>query len=112
MRPIELLRNSKIDVFLSKLPKRISNKLKGFFSDPDNYQTIGLWISSVVTALVSVGYAKLFHYAENGFHEILKINPYYSLLLCPFIFFLAWFIVYIYIDSYDVGANVSKYFSN
>lgn len=94
MKPFDILKNSEIDVFLSRLPKRISNKIKGFISDPDNYQTIGLWISSVVAALVSVGYAKLFHYAENGFHEILKINPYYSLLLCPLIFFLAWFIVY------------------
>lgn len=82
-----------LETLLTRLPSVTASRLKQFFSDPSNYQTLGLWISSIVAALISVGYAKLFTFAELGFHQLLVRIPYAALIVSPVLFFLAWLIV-------------------
>ncbi|MGE3974961.1 MAG: chloride channel protein [Bdellovibrionales bacterium] len=82
-----------LTALIKRLPQKPSKKIGEIFSDPTNYQTIGLWTSAFMAALISVVYAKLFHLAERGFHQILEVSPYAVLLLSPAFFVLAWLIV-------------------
>jgi H+/Cl- antiporter ClcA len=78
---------------ISELPSYNSERLKKFLSDTSNYQTVGLWFSAIAAALISVGYAKLFHLAEDSFHDVLKESPYLILIGSPILFFLSWLVV-------------------
>lgn len=83
----------KLEVFISRLPTVIANRVQRFISDPANFQNFGLWISAIVAALISVIYAKLFHFAEHRFNSILEHTPYLTFITSPFLFLVAWWLV-------------------
>jgi H+/Cl- antiporter ClcA len=50
-------------------------------------------VSAVLTALVAVGYAKLFHWMEDANLRILAHDPRWIFLTAPFSFLLSWWLV-------------------
>lgn len=83
----------KLARFLDRLPKVVLRRVERLISDPQNFHTLGLWISAVVAALVSVAYAQLFHLAELGFRYVMGKSPYLPFLLSPALFLIAWWVV-------------------
>jgi len=79
--------------FIDHLPTRFIDKINEIFSDPQNLKALGLWTSAVVAALISVAYAKLFHFAETGFDKISSKSSYVVFILSPICFLLAWWMV-------------------
>jgi len=51
-------------------------------------------VSAVLTALVAVGYAKLFHYMEQWNGRLLSIDPRLIFLSAPISFLLSWWLVF------------------
>jgi H+/Cl- antiporter ClcA len=56
-------------------------------------QAIPFWIASFLTALVAVGFTKLFNSSENILRNILAWNRWSIFVLAPVCFFLAWFFI-------------------
>ena len=81
---------------LSCIPERFLQRVNSLFADRSNIQTVGLWTSAVVAALISIVYAKLFQFAEVGFQKLLSSEPqfsYWVFAISPVLFLLAWFVV-------------------
>lgn len=93
MNDIPRIIQGRIEEFSNKFPRFVSERLKAFLSDTQNIQTLGLWAASIVAALISVGYAKLFRYSEKVFQLILIKHHYWVLLVSPLFFLLAWYLV-------------------
>ncbi|MGE4170508.1 MAG: chloride channel protein [Candidatus Margulisiibacteriota bacterium] len=50
-------------------------------------------IAAVLTGLVSVGYAKSFHYAEHVFWKLQSAHPHIAFVLTPLCFVVGWWLV-------------------
>ncbi|MCB9073011.1 MAG: chloride channel protein [Bdellovibrionaceae bacterium] len=88
---------AQLESLIDRLPKKLADNIKNILSDPANYQTLGLWTSAVVAALVSVIFAKLFRYAEMVFANIVENSEYHVVFLFSPLFFVgAWLIVHLY----------------
>ncbi|MGE0527159.1 MAG: chloride channel protein [Bdellovibrionales bacterium] len=86
--------SEKLTSLLSRLPKRQGQKLYFFLTDQANLQNLGLWISAVVAALISVGYAMLFRWLEGLGEKIYALHSgYWAFLAAPAFFVLAWLVV-------------------
>lgn len=78
---------------IDRLPGRMADQIDEIISDPKNHQTIALWTSAMVAAIIAVAYAKLFRIAEEEFRSVLKSEPLYVFIISPVFFLLAWLIV-------------------
>lgn len=78
---------------LDRLPKRFARKLTAILSDTTNYQTVGLWTSALVAALISVAYAKVFAFTELLIDQMREQFAYAMFIVSPPLFVLAWYLV-------------------
>lgn len=56
-------------------------------------QSIPFWTGAIITGLVSVGYAELYHYAEELSAIIAEKNVFLFFFIAPVAFLVAWYIV-------------------
>lgn len=83
-----------------KMITRIRGWLKGLFDRINNerlkqnlLQAIPFWIASLITGLIAVLYATLFSWAENAAAYMTHHHSCWLLLLTPFCFVVAWWMV-------------------
>ncbi len=79
---------------------RIRYRIKIIFEKAGNEQlkknllrAIPFWIASLITALLAVLYTKLFGFAEEGTHFIVKNYSWLLFIITPLCFIVAWWIV-------------------
>lgn len=94
LKPWELawqhkLRDWKESRFGLKLIQRIPGNLKNQIP----YEAIPFWIASVLVGLISVGYEKLFEWAETASIKVFESNPYLIFVTAPVFMFLSWYLV-------------------
>ena len=93
---------------------RIRYRIKRVFEKVGNEQlkqnllrAIPFWIASLITALVAVLYARLFGFAEQGTHFIVKNYAWLLFIVTPPCFILAWWIVRKY-APYSRGSGIPQ----
>ena len=68
------------------------------------------WVGAILTGITAVGYAKLFHLAEEGTKGLLEsesFSNYWFFALTPFCFLLAWFLV-VRFAPYSRGSGIPQ----
>lgn len=81
-------------MWLSRLPRQQASQIYDFVTDASNVQNMGLWLSALTASFLSVLFALAFRKVE-GFARIYLSphNGYWSFLLSPLLFLLAWYVV-------------------
>lgn len=77
----------------SGLVSRFLRWLERVFADYTNVQSLGLWISAIVTGVVAVLYAQAFRFVESLTLKILSVEPYLIFVSTPLFFLGAWWLV-------------------
>ena len=94
--------------------KIIRQKLRSKFDSIDNktfqrkiLNALPFWVGAFITGLISVLYAKLFLWAESGTNYIYHQSRWLFIIITPFCFVLAWWLVKKY-SPYAKGSGIPQ----
>ncbi len=87
--------------------KRLFDRIGSEWLRTNILQAIPFWIASLLTGLLAVLFAKLFGYAEQGTHYILKHNAWFLFVVTPLCFIVAWWVV-IKFAPYARGSGIPQ----